>query len=109
MRAETIIALVGGAWLLHKFGPGATKENTRSDSIQARSLDTPVEAIEVAKSGETGPGRWRVRRDTDDATGALLWRWDAVIPGVDKATGYEETEEEAIGAAQSWLLGGVSD
>ncbi len=46
---------------------------------------------------------------TEEQGGALVWRWDAVIPGGGKASGQEQSEEEAIGRAQSWLLGGVSD
>ena len=117
MRAETIAAVLGGAWLLKKVmedqgGPsvGASDEET-PDAIGIQVSPHQVQGIPVSKSGETGPGRYRVTRVVGDpALGVLLWRWDALnLDDMSRGEGVEDDREKAIGAAQSWLLGGVSD
>ncbi len=117
MRAETIAAVLGGAWVLKKVmeDQGAPSVGSSGDdAVEARGIYVSphqVQGIPVSKSGETGPGRWKVTRVVGDpALGAIVWRWDALnLDDLSRGEGFEDDREKAIGAAQSWLLGGVSD
>ncbi len=118
MRAETIAAVLGGAWLLKKVledqgapSVGSSGDDAAADAIGIQVSPHQVQGIPVSKSGETGPGRYRVTRVVGDpALGAIVWRWDAInLEDLSRGEGFEDDREEAIGAAQSWLLGGVSD
>jgi hypothetical protein len=106
MNAGTIIALLGGAWLASKYlipvaSEAEAEAEAESDQIKAVSLPAPPGDGE---SGQTGSGRWKVAPSIDGG-----WTWDTVHPEHGRGAGEEPTREEAIGAAQSWLLGGVSD
>lgn len=117
MRAETIAAVLGAAWLIKKVmedqaAPSVgTSDDEAAVAIGIQRSPHQVEGIPVSKSGETGPGRYRVTRVVGDpALGVLLWRWDALnLDDMSRGEGFEDDREKAIGAAQSWLLGGVSD
>ncbi len=100
MNVGTIIALLGGAWLAAKY---LRPMQAEVDADQFQGVSVAVTQSD-SESGKTGSGRWKVAPSTDGA-----WTWDTVHPERGRGAGMEPTRGEAIGAAQSWLLEGVSD